>query len=40
MTDAVKAALAELFATIVNFVTLIFNAEVGTMEEIFDKITK
>ena len=34
MTDSIKAALAELFATIVDFVKKIFAAEVGSIEDL------
>ena len=35
MTDAIKAALNSLFAEIFAFVTKVFNAEVGSIEDLF-----
>ena len=34
MTDSIKAALAELFNTIIEFVKKIFAAEVGSVEDL------
>ena len=34
MTPEIKAALAELFNTIIEFVKKIFNAEVGSIEDL------
>ena len=34
MSETIKAALADLFATIIDFIKKIFNAEVGSFEDL------